>query len=253
MAMTSVHSATKSPVMGRDGLLKVFVVGVDIGMTCTGTDLPGLLRELTTNAREGVAICSYNKSEPCSPIRPVVIQRWPGSNMLENKVPTKVAYKAACARNPHSWGFECPPLEDVGPAMAVKDLFKFYLDERFLRESFERNPQAIPGTIEDVKLWYRDFLSVLHAHISSHLTNPPWLVDLDSTKVEYIFGLPTSWKDDVRLVKAFTQVVGESGFGTNNVIMGLTEGEAAAVYTAKNLEHKYKVSYMHITMIVYSV
>jgi hypothetical protein len=173
--------------------------------------------------------------------------------MLENKVPTKVAYEAGRAHNPHSWGFGCP-LEDVGPAMAVKGLFKFYLDKHVLKESFKKNPRAILGTIEDVKLWYKDFLSVLHNHISSHLTltNPSWPADPDSMKVEYIFSLPTSWKDDVSLVETFKQIIGETGFGTDNVIMGLTEGEAAAVYTAKNLGHKYKVSCMHITMRVYS-
>ena len=125
--------------------------------------------------------------------------------------------------------------------MDVKELFKFFLDERVLRQTFENNPQALPETIDDVKLWYKGFLRVLNDHISRQLTKSPWLVDWDLTKVEYVFSLPTSWKNDVRLVQAFKDIVKESGFGTHNV--RLTEGEAAAVYTAKNLQHEYKVSW----------
>jgi hypothetical protein len=169
--------------------------------------------------------------------------------MIQYKVPTKVAYKAGIARM-RSWGFNCPSIEDIGVGMAVKDMFKFYLDKRFLNDTFENNLEAAPGTIDDVMSWYSDFLSALYDHIVKCLQDK-WPVDFDLKKVEYIFGLPTSWKDNVPLVQLFRQIVEKSGFGTGNVIIRLTEGEASAVFTAKNLEHKFKVSYIHILVTVY--
>jgi hypothetical protein len=127
--------------------------------------------------------------------------------------------------------------------MAVKELFKFYLDKPNLVDSFKKNPEAAPGTSRDVMTWYTDFLTALYVHIVAHLKDPPWCVDLNSTKVEFIFSLPTSWKGKV--VEDFEEIVKEAGFGTEgncSVDIGLTEGEAAAVSTALILEHKYKVS-----------
>ncbi|KAI9767085.1 MAG: hypothetical protein M1840_005873 [Geoglossum simile] len=215
------HSATAA----GNAAPKWVIVGVDIGMTCTG-----------------VAICSPDKTEPGRSIKPVIIQKWLGNTMLENKVPTRLAYKAGNTR-PHSWGFGCPSLEDVGPAMAVKELFKFYLDKPNLVDSFKKNPEAAPGTSRDVITWYTDFLTALYSHIVTHLKAPPWNVDWNSAKVEFIFSLPTSWKGKDKLVEDFEDIVKEAGFGSEgncSAVMGLTEGEAAAVSTAMSLEHKYK-------------
>jgi hypothetical protein len=204
--------------------------------------------------RVGVAICSPDKIETGKPINPVVIQRWPGTNMLENKVPTRLAYKAGNSRI-HSWGFACPSLEDVGPGMGVKELFKFFLDKPTLVECFKKNPKATPGTFRDVVLWYTDFLTALYGHIVTHLKDPPWLVDCNSTKIEYIFSLPTLWKDKDKVLGDFEEIVKEAGFGTDencSVVVGLTEGEASAVSTAESIEHKYKVSWVHSAAVTYS-
>jgi hypothetical protein len=142
-----------------------------------------------------------------------------------------------------SWGFSCPSFGDVPPGMAVKDLFKFYLDSYFLAESF-RNRDA-PGTIQDVKIWYRHFLKALHGHIVAHLESD-WSVDWDSTKIEYIFSLPTSWRYKIKLIEQFEEIVKKAGFGVGDncsVAIELTEAEATAVYTAYTLQHnKFKVS-----------
>jgi hypothetical protein len=232
---------------------KRVIVGVDIGMTCTGTHPPAThCRAATARlthiaTRAGVAICSPDKTETGKPVKPVVIQRWPGSDVLENKVPTRLAYKAGNAR-PHSWGLACPSLEGVGPAMAVKELFKFYLDKPSLADSFKRNPEGAPGTHHDVMVWYTDFLAALYGHTVAHLKGPPWHVDWGSTQVEFIFSLPTSWKGNDRLVEDFEEIVKDAGFGSgenSSLVIGLTEGEAAAVSTATSLGHKYKVSLVH--------
>ncbi|KAI9768044.1 MAG: hypothetical protein M1839_004204 [Geoglossum umbratile] len=127
--------------------------------------------------------------------------------------------------------------------MAVKELFKFYLDKPSLADSFKKNPEGAPGTHHDVMVWYTDFLAALYGHTVAHLKGPPWHVDWDSTQVEFIFSLPTSWKGNDRLVEDFEEIVKDAGFGSgenSSLVIGLTEGEAAAVSTATSLGHKYK-------------
>ncbi|KAI9768634.1 MAG: hypothetical protein M1840_004831 [Geoglossum simile] len=199
------------------------VVGVDLGMTYTG-----------------VAICSPDSIEHDSRIVPSVIQQWPGcSDSVASKVPTLVAYRAG-AFSIHSWGFECPPIEEVGLAMSVKGLFKFLLDENRLEHMNQLNP-LYQEKIANVKGWFKDFLTALHDYIAAYLEDV-WHVDWNSTKVEYIFSLPTLWKDDDTLIQSFDAVV-KLAFkpGENrSVAIGMTEGEACAIYTAKRIDHKYE-------------
>jgi hypothetical protein len=223
------------------------IVGVDLGMTRTGMRKYRHRRDvLETDARccsIGVAICSPDRMEPGEPISPVVLQRWPSTDAVANKVPTLVAYRAGDIRIT-SWGFACPSLGEVGPGMGVKGLFKFLLDENRLREMNEKTTKDNQYDIENVRGWFKDFFTALHGHIVAHLEDKPWLVDWNSTKIEYIFSLPTSWKDNDNLVHDFEGIVNLAFKPNKNcsVAIGLTEGEASAVCTAKRTDHKYKVS-----------
>jgi hypothetical protein len=123
--------------------------------------------------------------------------------------------------------------------MVVKDMFKFYLDNSYQRDGSGRNFEDAPDTLDDVALWYKDFLTALYDHIIDYLQND---LDLKSTTVEFIFSLPTSWNDKSKLARIFREIVSNTGFGVDNVIMRLTEGEAAAVFTAKHHKKKFKVS-----------
>jgi hypothetical protein len=175
---------------------------------------------------------------------PTVINNWPGSNNIVNKVPTAIAYRGGNFR-PVSWGLECPSPEKIGPGICVKRLFKFFLDKEFLQEISERNPDGAPGDIYDVKAWYRDFLSNLYRHILEEL-EAKWQVDSKLTKVEYIFSLPTAWKENEKVVEEFQDIVKQAGFGdgkNSSMAIGLTEAEASAVHTAMSRGHTYKVGW----------
>ncbi|KUJ23927.1 uncharacterized protein LY89DRAFT_662708 [Mollisia scopiformis] len=208
---------------------KNVIVGIEIGMTCTG-----------------VAVWS----DLCPMLN--VIQKWPmrpGSRpTVVNKVPTKVAYEAGKA-SIDSWGFGCPEVDKIGPAMAVKDLFKFLLDRDYFRKEFEGNFDAAPGTVDDVALWYGDFLRALHEHIV-HCLEDGWNVDLELTKVEYNFSIPTPWADNDKLIEMFRDIVEEVGFahGNESVVMQLTEAEASAVFTVK--QHKFRFKDMGAMQVV---
>lgn len=184
----------------------------------------------------GVAICR----DFDAPNRgPVVIQDWDGDDEAMKKVPTKLTYVAGDL-DISSWGFECPTLENLKPGTAIKDMFKFYLDRSFATETFRKVPDCKPKH-KNVRLWYKDFLRVLHGHIVRQLREQ-WREDPYTTSVEYVFSIPTMWKDNDDLVREFRDLVDEAGFGdTGNVVMELTEGEAAAVFTAKQLDHKFQV------------
>jgi hypothetical protein len=199
----------------------------------------------------GVAICALDETKSGKSITPVVIQKWPGTGeTVLNKVPTTLTYKAGNGC-PRSWGSACPPLGNIGRGMGIIELFKFFLDEKILKELCKDSPEDAPGDIGDVRKWFTDFLSALHKHIEAHLEAPPWGVSWHSTKIEYIFALPTLWKNEDALIDSFKDVVKNAGFNpsTNcSVTFRLTEAEASAVYTAEILKRKYRVRRLYASV-----
>lgn len=168
-----------------------------------------------------------------------VIQKWPGSIEIINKVPTKVTYTAG-EKGMTAWGCECPAIEKLHQGMATKDMFKFCLNPVYLEIKFETNPDDAPK-VENVSLWYEDFLCALYLHIIDYIRLVLG-IDPNLTSFEFTFSIPTSWKDDDHLVLAFRELVKLAGFdGRGSVIMELTEGEACAVFTANKLQKQFQV------------
>lgn len=192
------------------------------------------LAGLTHAASAGVAIVANHDVE--------VIQKWPGtSTEIINKVPTKVTYTAG-ELGMSSWGCECPALEELKEGMAIKEMFKFYLNPRHLEKKFEKNPDDAPK-LENISLWYEDFLRALFIHIIEYIQGD-LEIDMNIAKIEFTFSIPTSWKDDDHLLLEFRELVKMAGFdGMGSVIMELTEGEACAVFTANKLKHQFQVCY----------
>ncbi|KAI9760223.1 MAG: hypothetical protein M1840_002585 [Geoglossum simile] len=167
--------------------------------------------------------------------QPQFINKWPDTDEIANKVPTAVAYRAGNMANT-SWGFGCPPPNKIARSMAVKDLFKLYLDPAVLERVFRDAREYAPGTIDDVRMWFRDFLRELYGYIWEYL-DAQFRDDWRTSAVEYIFSVPTTWNDPA-VVEDFRKIVRAAGFGENkrhSVTIGLTEAEAAAAYTAKNV------------------
>ncbi|GIJ87125.1 hypothetical protein Asppvi_006029 [Aspergillus pseudoviridinutans] len=188
------------------------VVGVDFGMTCTGV--------------------AYSIGPEWLP--PRTIQRWPGKliSELANKVPTAIEYESA-SHNVKSWGFLCNTEE---PASDIKEYFKLHL---------------APGSHPDGKItrseaqrWLQDYIRCICQHVTAHFRDT--LPSFASCKVEWVFSVPTTWKD-VRMVEEtrhlLQRAVNTGSLGMlpeyNRAVIGLTEAEAAAVYACK--EH-YQVN-----------
>jgi hypothetical protein len=173
---------------------------------------------------------------------PRKIQNWPGADEVINKVRTAVAYRAGGV-GVHSWGVGCPAPEDVPREMAVKENFKLFLDESYMEKAFRDlegalgvRPRFETPKIEEVKLWYRDFLRMLYLYITDYFEKKfkhEWKV----MRVEYLFSVPTTWSEDI-VVRDYREIAKEAGFGmkgNDSLIIGLTEAEASAAYTTMNV------------------
>lgn len=180
----------------------------------------------------GVAFCATDWSTPR------IINRWPGINEIRNKVPTAVGYRAG-TKVFTSWGFGCPPPGKLDRGEAVKDCFKLFLDPEFLEKTFKDSagcPVGRYGDVrsDDVRDWYKDFLTGLYKHIGEYISSSFELADWGKHTVDFLFSVPTTWEESV--TNEFKKIVKDAGFGKDgeghSVNIRLTEAEAAAVYTA---------------------
>ncbi|PSN59230.1 hypothetical protein BS50DRAFT_658863, partial [Corynespora cassiicola Philippines] len=194
------------------------VVSIDFGMTCTG-----------------VAYC--NVATGSTNVRH--IQKWPGRlNANENKVPTLLMYQRG-STTPSSWGFDAEAMLDDDSDEEFAEWFKIYLDSEKLREARinQRNPVDMPPTMQTVERWYTDYFSCLYRTIEQRLSGEVAGTWADA-KIEFIFSVPTTWRPDPPdTVQRFKKIIYNAGFGqfaSHNVVIGLTEAEAAAVHTARS-------------------
>ncbi|KAH0545477.1 hypothetical protein FGG08_000478 [Glutinoglossum americanum] len=200
---------------------ELIVVGIDLGLTFSG-----------------VAFSTPEMSQP------LVIQTWPGPDptLIAKKVPTVLNYRAG--RASVRWGFELAP---QGRGWNVKELFKLWLHPAALNKKFCQNQD--PCTIDDVRMWYRDFLTALRKHIAGYLEDL-FGRDWEKSRIEFIFSVPTTWKQ-LAVVEDFRAIMKEAGFclNKNSVTIGLTEAEAAAVYTVSGDTMRHGIREGHTLLI----
>lgn len=175
--------------------------------------------------------------------RPLLVNKWPGSHEVVNKVPTQVCYRAGYKR--YRWGFECPAPSELERTMDVIEYFKLYLDPALLGRRIDLENFPIYQE-ENVQMWWEDYLKALYGHIAEHINTALreyGLGDWKSNRIEYIFSIPTTWAGS-RVIEVFRKIVKKAGFGeyeNHSVHIKLTEAEAAAVYTAKSSNHQESV------------
>ncbi|KAF2746172.1 hypothetical protein M011DRAFT_469029 [Sporormia fimetaria CBS 119925] len=190
------------------------VVGIDLGMTCTGV--------------------SYaNLSIGSETVR--WVQKWPGRFQAnENKVPTVVVYPNDSSE-PSSWGFLSETVsESTAEDKDYKEWFKTCLDPEKLQQKQKEDPEGAPGSLAEVEKWYEDYLRKMYEYLGFKLGSEISGADWTTAKVEFIFSVPTTWPM-IPTVENFKRIVHRSGFGTqpnHTVAIGLTEAEAAAVHVS---------------------
>lgn len=164
------------------------------------------------------------------------VQKWPGrSQSIENKVPTILVYPHG-HDVPSSWGFEAESQAQHDPNYGTtREWFKTLISPDALRKENERQGPDDKVTHEDVRRWFRDYLRRLYDHIQARLQSELPNMSWATSKVEFLFSVPTTWNPGT--VETFRSLINQAGFGgpayANHVVtVSLTEPEAAAVYTS---------------------
>jgi hypothetical protein len=185
---------------------------------------------------------AYSRVESGRIKEPDNISFWPGRDEVVYKVPTRVAYMTD-HKGPTAWGFIRPKRRET-----VEKYFKLSLDPSLLLSAEQTDPDDEDFNIEDVRKWFTDFLGALRDWINQTLEKE-YGVSLasESTTVEYVFSVPTTWNTNV--VSDYEKIINNAGYNKaagHTAKIGLTEAEAAAVYTsidhAKSGQKKFQVS-----------
>ncbi|KAF2267229.1 hypothetical protein CC78DRAFT_541886 [Lojkania enalia] len=176
------------------------------------------------------------------------------ADLILRKVPTALdIYKggrAGCmpmktrhSSVPSSWGFLAETAQEQGSAGdESREWFKILLDEHLLEQARKNHsdPSKVPS-ITDVEKWYCDYFQLLYRSIEARLRSElasSW----EDAKIEFIFSVPTTWRPNPT-VERFRNIINRAGFtrsSNHRAVIGLTEAEAAAVHTARNMPGIFK-------------
>jgi hypothetical protein len=129
----------------------------------------------------------------------------------------------------------------------VRDRFKLYLNKEFLEATFTTQPRLSPGTHEDVRKWFKDFLQQVYDHIVTTVSRQFGLAFWSSAIVHFVFSVPTLWEGGP-VAEDFQKIARDAGFGgggqEHSVEFDLNEAEAAAIYTARSSKHQF-LAHLH--------
>ena len=165
---------------------------------------------------------------------------------------------------PKFWGFQRPKPPHERKAV-VEEYFKLSLDPSLLPEEPDQG-REVHGDLEDrdggddddedntddedegdeesrggrqdremrrVKGLFRDFLRAVRIWIEPKLEKVCPGTPLASIAIDYVFSVPTTWPEEV--VSSYQEIIEEAGYTSapdHKAIIGLTEADAAAVYTS---------------------
>lgn len=124
------------------------------------------------------------------------------------------------------WGFLCNSEEETSE---IKEFFKLHLSPHY-SEHYPRAPSR-----EKAERWFQDYIRGVYEHVVATLRNTFPL--FPSRRVEFIFSVPTTWKDP-RMIEGVRSLIEEairSDSPNHRAVIGLTEAEAAAVYACRQL------------------
>ncbi|KAI8932989.1 hypothetical protein NX059_009643 [Plenodomus lindquistii] len=144
-----------------------------------------------------------------------VIDKWPARNTTKSspKVPTELR----AISSGHQWGFQIP-------ASAKRSkYFKLKLDGSAQIGDNSQSPEELA----------RIYLSHLHQHLMSTLRKQLSASVVTSTPIQFVLTVPAIWSDAA--MKKTETAAEQAGFRGSRKIRLVTEPEAAAIYTLRNL------------------
>ncbi|KAK0639009.1 hypothetical protein B0T16DRAFT_449835 [Cercophora newfieldiana] len=169
---------------------------------------------------------------------PQVISDWPGSGgscdvTNERKVPS-VLGKHPTATGARRWGFLCD--DEMNEADKWRYL-KVFLEPRQLENGRKNNISWAPESMAQVHQLVSEYLHQVYQHIRRSISMRIGLTAIngedgwDDMAIEFIFSVPTTWRGQ-DMLDDFQTIIKNAGFGVqerHEVVLGLTEAEAAAV------------------------
>jgi hypothetical protein len=169
---------------------------------------------------------------------PKTIQHWPGrTGIAQNKVPTTLYYTGP---NQTLWGFLCEGREYDAHR---KEWFKTYLDPAKLHNFRQKSPNEAYD-MSDIREWYTLYLRNLYEHIRATVirTHSHW----ERLAIDFVFSVPSTWAS-LSIPRDFEELIKQAGFAdggqnrSHTVEIGLTEPQAAAVYTMRDSSRQFYV------------
>ncbi|KAK1829523.1 hypothetical protein QBC39DRAFT_356326 [Podospora conica] len=197
-------------------------VSVDFGTTYTGVAWKNPNRERAQHAIQ-------------------VVSDWPASGGAgdagnERKVPSVLA-KTPSPDGSRKWGFLC---DSETPEMEKCRYLKMFLEPQLLKKGLENGNTWAPKSMAEVHTLVSAYLKEVYKHIRQSIfrnnggkgtPGPDMNAQWDEMAIEFIFSVPTTWHGQ-GLLNDFLKIIRDAGFGESpkhEVILGLTEAEAAAV------------------------
>lgn len=180
-----------------------------------------------------------------------MVDNWPGKRRKDEiKTPTRLVYNFDSRRKKEttvsSWGFQCNERDRNDPTKTLRDWFKPLLESKHLNQKNQTLAEAgYPTQSEaDVTRWLEDYLSQIYRQTKQEISSQ---YNWETSTVVFIFSLPTTWSSHAMIERKFKNSIFRAGFGSvgpnHTVELGLTEAEAAAVYTADAGQNLYQVSW----------
>jgi hypothetical protein len=120
------------------------------------------------------------------------------------------------------WGFGCDSTDDGAD---IKEFFKLHLAVQSEGDG--------PGiSKQEARRWFKDYIASIYRHVVTHFGNT--IPGFERMRVEFIFSVPTTWKD-VRMIEEIRTLINAAIGGPHHwACIGLTEAEAAAVYACRD-------------------
>ncbi|EMC96848.1 hypothetical protein BAUCODRAFT_70194 [Baudoinia panamericana UAMH 10762] len=180
-----------------------------------------------------------------------IIKTWPGGNgITSDKVPTEIAYfDAAPPTEPSPVSPLEGPSDGSTAAKTIRWGFQFKPEESRLRciKLFLDRNQKLPHFVSplDTAAQLRkcdktvmdavsDYLTKIYEHTMETLNRRYGESFVSTTKIEFVLTVPAVWSDAAK--NATLQAAERAGMGSRHELKLISEPEAAAVYTLKNIQ-----------------
>ncbi|KAI0172555.1 hypothetical protein GGR52DRAFT_591069 [Hypoxylon sp. FL1284] len=204
-----------------------FIVGIDVGMTCTGVAYANLM------------------DQEFSPPEVKLICEWAYVLDKDCKVPTQVVYaRDDIQHGPVAWGFG----SEARLKLADDTVSGHWFKQRFCPSSRSKMKahadEPIDPNLPSVDTLYEDFLAKVYGHIRGEIENRELVKhnrEWESCSINFLFSVPATW--DSTSVEHFKTLAAKAGFGRepgHSVAASLTEPEAVVIFTIQEEQIEFE-------------